>query len=726
MQFYNSNNLIPTFAKTFARNSWQKICLVVLVPLVYTSFFPATAHAIRPDKPNIVLINLDDADADILSSENLEAHYPTLAALARRSTVFTNAHATTPFCAPSRAALFTGQYAFNNGCKIGAASQTISKGFAGGYQEFIANGHDDNELGVWMKNAGYRTMHIGKFHHDGFQNTLPPGWDDVSISKGMKFFNTNKFTNIGVPSARGYLTGEETYIAHVDRDHAVAALSSHFSSRPSQPFLLSLAPFAPHTPDDPNVTRMVEPQYINYASAVRQPVDAPDYDEADFSDKPDHLQRRSLNNNEKSHYELVYKSRLRSMKSVDDQLKAIFDQIEAAGKMGNTWIILSSDNGYQLGHHRMYAKKDPYHRTTNVPLMAAGPGVNGQQFGNHLIAHLDICPTILELAGAAIPSSVDGKSFASLIGSPSSSNETTWQRSIMIENWADKFLIGQLFPITYTAERYYDEIYVAWANGQREYYDLSNDPYQLDNQFESQTAATKAQLASSLRNFRKQSVTPTITMTSPESGTDVSDEIRFEGVMEDDSAAVAALLTIKSFRTGKFFNGNYWQVDPVQITIPGADPASNVNDWQETIGLFSETTNDIDYLQSWVRAVDDDGRAGPAVWSANIIRGKSMFARFNPTVNGKTFQYTTQQINGFIGSYPNTIIRIAVYDRVTGKYFNGTSFQDDYVRLDAELLPNSRWQTRLNLPSGSYRIFLRAVSGRFYQRETFKADIRVK
>jgi hypothetical protein len=359
-------------------------------------------------------------------------------------------------------------------------------------------------------------------------------------------------------------------------------------------------------------------------------------------------------------------------------------------------------------------------------LIATGPGVNNQQFGNHLIAHLDICPTILQLAGAAIPSSVDGKSFADLIGQPNRSNEANWQRSIMIENWADKFLIGNRFPVVYTAERYYDEIYVSWSNGQREYYDLSTDPYQLDNQFDSLSDTAKAQLASSLRSFRKQDVRPTITMTSPERGADVTDRIRFAGIMEDDSAAVASLLTIKSFRTGRYFNGNYWQEDPVQITIPGADPGSNVNDWEETVELFSETTNNIDYLQSWVRSIDDSGRVGPAVWSTNIIRGKSMFARFNPTVNGKTFQYTTQQINGFIGAYPDTKIRIAVYNRQTGQYFNGTTFQDDYVRLDADLLPNRRWQRKLNLPSGSYRIFLRATSGKFYQRPTFKADIRVK
>ncbi len=725
MQFYNSHTPVLSRAQSPVRELWRKTFLIALLFVAFAVLLPANASALQSNKPNIVLVNLDDADAEILSQGNLDAHYPTLAALARRSTVFTNAHSTTPFCAPSRAALFTGQYAFNNGCKTGAAMHSISNGFAGGYQQFISNGHDENELGVWMKRAGYRTMHVGKFHHDGFQNTVPPGWDDVSISRGLKFFNTAKFTNIGVPRARGYLTGEDTYVAHVDRDHAIAALDTHFRSRPSQPFLLSLAPFAPHTPDDPDVTRMVEQRYLNYADDVRQPVNDPDFDEADFSDKPEHLQRSPLRRSERALYELVYKSRLRSMKSVDDQLKAIFDRIEDAGKMDNTFIILTSDNGYQLGHHRMYAKKDPFHRSTNVPLMASGPGVRSQQFGNHLIAHLDICPTILQLAGVTIPNSVDGKSFASLIGRPSSSDEAGWQRSIMIENWADKYLIGMRFPIVYTAERYYDEIYVAWSNGQREYYDLEADPFQLENQFDSLSSNVKAQLASSLRNFRKQDVTPTITMTSPERGADVTDAINFAGFMEDDSAAVASLLTIKSFRTGKFFNGNSWQDDPAQITIPGADPGNNVNDWQETIELFSETTNDIDYLQSWVRAVDDSGRVGPAVWSSNVIRGSSMFARFNPTLNGKTFRYKTQQINGFMGAFPDTTVRIAIFDRQTGKYFNGTTFQDEYARLDADLLPNNRWQARLNLPSGSYRIFLRAVSGKFFQRETFRADIRV-
>ncbi|MEM6366545.1 MAG: sulfatase-like hydrolase/transferase, partial [Planctomycetota bacterium] len=74
---------------------------------------PIVAAPIPQTRPNIVLVNLDDADAEMMSLENMAAHYPCFSRLAQRATHFTNAHATTPFCGPSRVSLFTGKYAFN-------------------------------------------------------------------------------------------------------------------------------------------------------------------------------------------------------------------------------------------------------------------------------------------------------------------------------------------------------------------------------------------------------------------------------------------------------------------------------------------------------------------------------------------------------------------------------------------------------------------------------------
>ena len=139
-----------------------------------------TAQVASSGRPNIILMNLDDADTDLLSEATVNEHFPAIAELYRNSTTFSNAHCTTPFCAPSRAALFTGKYGFNNGCKTGSEEVASSVGFDGGYQRFRTLGHDENELGVWMKQAGYRTMHVGKFHHNGFDFEVPAGWDDFS------------------------------------------------------------------------------------------------------------------------------------------------------------------------------------------------------------------------------------------------------------------------------------------------------------------------------------------------------------------------------------------------------------------------------------------------------------------------------------------------------------------------------------------------------------------
>ena len=712
------------------RNSYSanvmRLCIVLAGFLMVCVTTSNATLAVQTSKPNIILLNFDDADMDILSTANLEEHYPTMAALARRSTVFTNAHATTPFCAPSRAALFTGKYAFNNGCKIGREADAVSNGFEGGYQRFLANGHDDNELGVWMKRAGYRTMHVGKFHHDGFANTLPPGFDDFSATKGMLYYNTARYTNIAFSPARGYQTGASTYVVDVDRADALKALNSHFSARPTQPFFLSLAPIAPHTPAVRDVTQMVEARYKDYASGLTQPTDAPDYDEADFSDKPSTLQRGPLNAGEKRYFDLVYISRLRAMKSVDDMLNDILARITSAGKMNNTYVIISSDNGFQLGHHRAFAKKDPFDRSTRVPLIVAGPQTTQRREANHLIAQLDICPTILELGGATIPADLDGKSFAPLINSPQSTSARNWQRSIMIENWADKNAFGIRYPLGYTAERYYDSIYVGWANGEREYYDLASDPYQLNNQYNSLSDARKEQLQTSLRNFRSTNVAPAITLLSPVRGEPITDQLAFKGLMEDNSAAVAALVTIKSVRTNRFFNGTTWQDDFTAITVPSNDPSNNINTWDATIGVFSEKSDEFDFILSWAHPLDDSQRRGDLKWTFNVMRDRSLYGQFNPTINNRTFTNKTIQLLGYHGRFPNTTIQLTVMDKSTGKYFNGVGFQAQPVELETDVLNNNRWRTRLMLPPGDYRSTLQASGGGFTRPDLQSVEFSVR
>ena len=610
--FFNAIDLKMVGFRTFVCTFFA---LLVAVTANEQSVLAQTA------RPNIVVLNLDDADAEILSDANIEAHYPTLSKLAARSTTFTNAHCTTPFCAPSRAAFFTGKYAFNNGCKIGREGNPNENGFQGGYTRFKMLGHDENELGVWMKQAGYRTIHVGKYHHSGFDKQVPAGWDDFSASLGAKYFGTSKFSNISKPQPRPFKIDDDQYITDADREEALLALDRQFEQRTDQPFLMYLAPFAPHTPIDKDVTKMVHPKYADYASHLRQPVNDPDFDEADVSDKSRIVQRGPLTKSEKEYLELLYLSRLRAMKSVDDMFGAIVDRVATAGQLENTWFFVTSDNGYSLGHHRLLAKKDPYNRSSNIPLIVAAPSHinNGQRtYASHLIAHIDVCPTILELAGAEIPDDLDGKSFAPIARRETAVEPQQWRRSIMIENWASKYIRGQRVPMTYTAERFYDSIHIGWVSGEHEFYDMRSDPFQLENQFDSLPVAKQQSLIQSLISFREPSL-PKVTMMSPSPKDSIGNVIVYAGFMEDNAVPTEALLTIESSTTARYFNGTYWQEAPAYISITPSSSDTSINHWSYTQRIFAETNNNFDVLKSTIVPLDNDGNLGLPVTSLNPI-----------------------------------------------------------------------------------------------------------
>ncbi len=688
--------------------------------------FSAVAQVGPTPRPNIILVNLDDADTDLLSAETIDQHFPAIAELYQRSTIFTNAHCTTPFCAPSRAALFTGKYAFNNGCKTGSETASTSVGFPGGYQRFKSFQHDRNELGVWMKQAGYRTMHVGKFHHDGFDDQVPAGWDDFCVSLGAKYFGGSRFSNVSQSPAQRYRIGEQEYITVEDLNEATRALDNHDQQRPNQPFFLYLAPIAPHFPTEPDLSTMAEAKYRNYAPDLLQPTSDPDFDEADMSDKPAFLRRPQLTATEKASLQEAFIYRLRSMKSVDDMVGALIYRLRRNGKWRNTYFMITSDNGYSLGHHRTKNKKDPYQRSSRVPLIVSSPNSRAARTASHLIAHLDICPTIMELAGNRIPSDLDGKSFAPLIDRPFAENPVTWQRSIMIENWADKFMWGKRLPMSYTAERFYDKVHIAWSTGDHEYYLLNSDPFQLNNIYPQLSKAHQDFLNRSLMNFRKNEVAPTVTLTSPISGAPTGNVIPFAGYMEDNSAPVMAQLVVQSQTTQRYFNGRSWQDNFASIPVVPSSTTTSINSWEHDLEIFSETRNNFDLFFSRVIPQDDSGKTGLMKFTFNTVENNSIFAELNPVINGKTFTGTTQKMVGYHGQYPNQTVTFFIVEKNTGRFFNGQTMQDDYVPFIADSLPNRRWSKRVSLPPGEYRCYAQAYFNHLYQSKSSIADFQVR
>jgi arylsulfatase A-like enzyme len=519
-----------------------------------------------PDhRPNIVLINLDDADHKMLSPEMLKL-YPGFDQLAKRSVSFTNMHVTTPFCGPSRAALFRGQYAHRTGVRVNIPESELSLQFKGGYAEFMRQGHDHEELGVWLKRGGYRTMLLGKYHHNGFDGRKPDGFDDFYATNGGRYLGSYEFTTRKVAKGRGEQNEMSVYRTNREADDAVHLIRQHTQRRKlqtasgevAQPFFFYYAPLAPHRPLGNDFTKMVDKKkYANWQANLKIPM-TPDFNEADMFDKPTHRQSEPYSDDELEELHAEYRSRARAVKSVDDFIVKMINELKDRGLYENTYFMITSDNGYQMGHHRLHNKLDPYRMSTTAPLFVSGPEAAAPTSVGHLLAHIDMCPTILDLAECPKPGFLDGKSFVDLIRDPHSHDEKTWRKPVVLENWQVKRNRSACLPGTYSGLRYYDRTYVEWCTGDREFYDLSADPYELENAYDSLSDLEKNKLREDLLNSRSVEMDPIVTVLKRAV---LSEHTEFpycvRGIAEDDRCVKKIELMIRHEKRG-YWNGESW------------------------------------------------------------------------------------------------------------------------------------------------------------------------
>jgi len=254
-------------------------------------------------------------------------------------------------------------------------------------------------------------------------------------------------------------------------------------------------------------------------------------------------------------------------------------------------------------------------------------------------------------------------------------------------------------------------VFVSWSNGEKEFYDLASDPYQLENVFQRLEPERQRELEASIRNFRVRDIAPKVVLNSPAFGDDVSHGIQFSGYAEDNSAPLLAKLTIRSWFTGRFYDGEQWHDSPAFIRIPVDAPGSPISSWSDEVKIYTQTPNDIDYLICYVQGIDDSARYGPWVSSLNLIEGHSMFARFNPALQNRKFEAGKDvRLNGYMGELEGVKVKVSVFRKTDAAYFDGDGFRSGYHSIPCELLENHRY-----MPESP-----------FYQRVTDEMDFQVK
>jgi arylsulfatase A-like enzyme len=431
----------------------------LLAALLLLVALAAPVPAFAAEKPNLLVIITDDQRAD----GTLDVMPATRRKIGGQGITFDDAYATTPKCCPSRASFFTGLYAHNHGV--------------------ISNGEADKldhttTVQRLVRNKGYRTAIFGKFLNAWPVEVNPPFFDDWAISNG----NYNKsYWNIG-----GQPRTKRSYSVDFVAKKAARFIRDADREDDDQPWLEWVTPYAPHLPSTP-------PDRYRNALLPAFPV-TPAMQETDLSDKPDFLTRAYDHDN---FLATMRDDGRRSLMAVDDLVRRLMDQLKKHGEVDNTLVVFASDNGFMLGEHGGVVAKDlPYPASTRIPLMLRWPGhARKGRTSDKLVANLDVAATLLKAAG--VRRRTDGRSLldpgrrdALLVESRGSYNE-------------DRAPLLPGFRSVRTPDYRYTEYYRhnTFDLVFREYYDLTVDPWELENRADDLPPEQVAALSQQLQDY---------------------------------------------------------------------------------------------------------------------------------------------------------------------------------------------------------------------------------
>lgn len=433
----------------------------------------------RTKRPNILVIMTDDQD-----DQGTLDYMPKVKSLLTDLGVhFINSFVVNPLCCSSRASFLTGQNSHNNGVWQNARN---GNGFDGGYGALAPTA--SNTLPVWLQQAGYRTALIGKYLNqyglDVPRTDVPPGWDQwigLVDPKSYSYYNYDLNINGAITS---YQANESDYQTDVLTQKAVAFISE--SAPYDKPFFLWLAPLAPHAADyNANYNIPIPaPKYAGRFASLSLPT-PPSFNENDISDKPSFMQNLPVMN--QAYVDLStqsYQARREALLSVDDMVEKVVETLKQAGQLDNTVIIFTSDNGYFQGQHRLpIEKRLAYEEAIRVPLVIRGPNFPKQVTSGALVANIDLPATILDIAIAYPNRDLDGRSLLEVF-----KPNFKWRKELLIEG-TNKIPFDTTFYSSYSALRTARYKYVEHkkldSTIEREFYDLSIDPYEIQNRLNS-------------------------------------------------------------------------------------------------------------------------------------------------------------------------------------------------------------------------------------------------
>lgn len=466
-------------------------------------------NAAKAKRPNVLFIMSDDHTAQAIGAYGSRLSKlnptPTIDRLAKEGMLFENAFCSNSICAPSRATILTGQYAHT--CGVHDLRGSIESG-----RQYLA---------IEMKNAGYQTAMIGKWH----LKKEPADFDYYCVLPGQGKYHDPEFRIRGEKKwPKNLIKFEGSHSSDAVTDQTLRWLKEGRDD--SKPFFLMHHYKAPHDyfehahrynkyladveipqpeslhePHSPKfgsiATRGYQDELVrhigtsignrnprrSYAQDLPQkfPQDYPaDYDSSKLSDR----QIKDMA------YNVYLRKYLRCVKGVDDNLKRLFKYMDETGIMDNTVIIYTGDQGFMLGEHDYQDKRWMYEESMRMPFLIRYPAkIKAGSRTDAVVGNVDYAPTILDFAGVKKPLYMQGHSFKSICETGNEPANWTneayyryWMHMAHHDNPGHVGIRTKQFKLIYYYGADYQGINQtppAW-----ELYDMKRDPHELNNLYD--------------------------------------------------------------------------------------------------------------------------------------------------------------------------------------------------------------------------------------------------
>jgi uncharacterized sulfatase len=418
-------------------------------------------------KPNIIMIMTDTQATNMVGCYSGQAvGTENIDGLAAKGVMFGSAFTTCPVCTPARSALFTGIYSSQSGA----------------WANNIALGQNMRTMGSYFKDAGYRTAYIGKWHLDGHDyygtGICPEEWDQAYWYEGANYLAEKTEQEIAL-WRNGLNTVDDLRENHIDASftwaHGISKRAKAFleeaRANPDQPYLLVLSYDEPHHPFT------CPPEYVERYQDFAYPLGKKAADT--LENKPEHqrLWAEAMPSPVKADGMYRHPLYFACNDFVDDQIGDVLRCVNAVDD-GNTWIAYTSDHGEMMGAHGLISKGScAYDDITRIPLILCPPGqIRGQKVGSP-VSHIDLLPTLLEVAGINRTDAMHGKSLLPLIQGQANDFKEVLIEFNRYEIEHDSF--GGFIPMRALVTDEFKLVVNLFDSD--ELYDRKNDPDEIEN-----------------------------------------------------------------------------------------------------------------------------------------------------------------------------------------------------------------------------------------------------